>query len=388
MKIFDFSDKIVYSIGLMSGTSLDGIDVCLVRHNLGHHEYVTFRSYNYSDELKAKILECSKLETSNVKAICMLNKELGLAYVDAINEFLSETNTSLDDIAFISNHGQTIWHNPEPYNGFWNSTLQIGDASTIAYNFNKPVVYDFRSLDMASMGQGAPLVPIADYIMFKEYAPVVLLNIGGISNITYIKEDAKSSDVIAFDTGPGNMLIDTAMQILYNKPFDDAGSTAMTGSVSDDLINYMALDMYYKYGYPKSTGREHYTYKYTQDIINKGKELNLSNEDIIASITYFTGYIVRYQLHKFFPEFKGTIIVSGGGTYNKAIMNSLSKDIYNVEISDKYNLPSDAKEAFAFAILGYLRLTGEASNVPLVTGAKKSLSLGSIVLPPIVNEEK
>ena len=181
--LINLEDK-VYSIGLMSGTSLDGIDVCLASHQNNHHELIQFRSYAYNDEVKQKILTASKLDSSNVQLICSLNKELGIAYVDAINQFLKDTNTNIDDIAFIANHGQTIWHNPESINGTFPSTLQIGDASYISYKLNKTVVFDFRSLDISAGGCGAPLVPVIDYLLFKDKAPALLLNIGGISNIT------------------------------------------------------------------------------------------------------------------------------------------------------------------------------------------------------------
>ena len=187
--IFKIFNKRIYSIGLMSGTSLDGIDVALIEHYKNNHKLVDFRSYEYSKELKERIMRVSKIETSNIQLICSVNKELGIAYTKAIEQFLIDTNRSIDDIYFISNHGQTVWHNPIESNDFKSSTLQLGDASTIAYYFNKIVVYDFRSLDVSAGGIGAPLVPIVNYLLFKDKAPVIFLNIGGISNITYIKDE-------------------------------------------------------------------------------------------------------------------------------------------------------------------------------------------------------
>ena len=381
--LINLGDK-VYSIGLMSGTSLDGIDVCLASHQNNHHELIQFRSYAYNDELKQKILTASKLDSSNVQLICSLNKELGIAYVDAINQFLKDTNTNIDDIAFIANHGQTIWHNPESINGTFPSTLQIGDASYISYKLNKTVVFDFRSLDISAGGCGAPLVPVIDYLLFKDKAPAILLNIGGISNITYIPKSKKQEDVVAFDTGPGNMLIDGLMMKLYNLPYDKDGHIALKGKISQELLDTLMQDEYYNESYPKSTGREKYNEEYINYILKLSKELNLSNEDIIRTVTALTSKVVQYQIKRFFKEFDGVLIPAGGGCNNPVIMQDLQSNDYTLLKIDEFNISADAKEAFAFAILGYLRLTNQASNLRSVTGSIDNLSLGSIILPPII----
>ena len=381
--IFKILKKKVYSIGLMSGTSLDGIDVALVEHYKNKHKLIDFKSYEYSLSLKERIMEVSKLETSNIQLVCSINKELGLAYTKAIEQFLIDTNRSIDDIYFISNHGQTVWHNPVETNEFKSSTLQLGDASTIAYHFNKIVVYDFRSLDISAGGIGAPLVPIVNYLLFKDKAPVIFLNIGGISNITYI-QDQNIENVIAFDTGPGNMVIDGLMKELYNLPYDDEGKIASSGKVSKELLDYLLTDDYYNLDYPKSTGREKYSQEYISNLLTKAKELNLSKEDIITTTTYLTGYVTKYQIKKLFKEFKGTLIVSGGGAKNKFIIETLKDPQYIVKESIEENINSDGLEAYSFSVLGYLRLTNQISNLKNVTGANTSVSLGSIILPPRV----
>ena len=273
--LINLKDK-VKSIGLMSGTSLDGIDVCLASHENNHHELIAFRSYPYSESLKHKILKASKLDSSNVQLICSLNKELGIAYVDAILKFIEDTNTNIDDIAFIANHGQTIWHNPDMIDGTYPSTLQIGDASYISYKLNKTVVFDFRSLDISAGGCGAPLVPVIDYLLFKDNAPAILLNIGGISNITYIPKSKKQEDVVAFDTGPGNMLIDGLMMKLYDLPYDEDGLIASNGKISKELLDTLMKDEYYDMPFPKSTGREKYNQEYVDYILKLSNELKLS----------------------------------------------------------------------------------------------------------------
>lgn len=381
--LINLCDK-VYSIGLMSGTSLDGIDVCLASHENNHHELIAFRSYAYSDELKQKILKASKLDTSNVQLICSLNKELGIQYVNAINKFLEDTNTNIDDIAFIANHGQTIWHNPESIDGTYPSTLQIGDASYISYKLNKTVVFDFRSLDISAGGCGAPLVPVIDYLLFKDKAPAILLNIGGISNITYIPKDKQQEQVVAFDTGPGNMLIDGLMMKLYNLPYDEDGRVALKGQVSKELLDALMQDEYYDQKYPKSTGREKYSHEYIDYILQLSKKFKLKNEDIIRTVTALTASAIKYQIKKFFKDFDGVLIPAGGGCNNPVIMKDLESDDYTLQKIDRYNISADAKEAYAFAILGYLRLTNQASNLRSVTGSQDNLSLGSIILPPVI----
>lgn len=385
--MFNFKDKVVYGLGLMSGTSLDGVDIAYCKHSTTKHELVHFKSYPYSDELKQRILKASIPDTSTVEDICSLHAELGQVYSDCIEQFLTDFNLTVNDFHFISNHGQTIWHIPTATKTHKKSTLQIGDASTISYRFNKIVVFDFRTLDMASGGVGAPLVPIFDYIYYKEHAPIILLNIGGISNITYIPKNAKPKDLVAFDTGPGNMLIDGAMNKLFNLPFDECGNIAFSGIVSNKLLEFLLEDDYYNLPYPKATGREKYTNLYLDKIIDVARSLHLENKDIIATLSYLTSYVVKYQIKKFFKDFKGKLLVSGGGANNKFIVDNLKDEDYEVILSEELNVASDAKEAFAFSVLGYLRLTNQISNVKSVTGAKDNLSLGSIVLPSIISEE-
>lgn len=380
--MFEIVDKKILSIGIMSGTSLDGIDVALVEHFNNQHTLLKFKSYPYSKELKERILKASRIESSNIRLICSLHKELGLAYKDAVLQFLIDTNTNIDDIYFISNHGQTVWHNPIEEDGFKSSTLQLGDASVLAYHFNKIVVYDFRSLDISAGGIGAPLVPVVNYLLFKEMAPVIFLNIGGISNITYISASKDIKDVVAFDTGPGNMVIDGLMNELYNLPYDDDGKCAFKGQVSSKLLEYLLDDEYYDLDYPKSTGREKYSKEYISKILSFSKKFDLKNEDIIATVTYLTAYVTKMQIKKYFKDFSGTLLVSGGGAFNKYILESLKDDMYIVKTCEEENINSEGLEAYSFSILGYLRLTNQASNLVKVTGAKESVSLGSIILPP------
>ena len=380
--------KILYAIGLMSGTSLDGVDVALVKISNKKKpifELIGFESVPYPVSLKERILKNSKNETSSVQEICSLNVEISKEYVKAINVLLDNTKFDLSKIDFIASHGQTIWHNPNGMDGFASSTLQIGDASTISKAFNKLVVYDFRTLDMAYGGSGAPLIPISEYMIYRTNHDRVLLNIGGISNITYMKKNASIKEVFAFDTGPGNMLIDMACMKLFNLPFDDDGMIGSKGRISEELLSELMDDDYFKMLPPKSTGREKYSEAYLDKVIDKSKSLNLSNEDIISTLSAFTSKTIINQVETFVPSFNnGELIVSGGGANNSYILSLLNEyktKQYEVKTGFSLGFNSDAKEAVGFVVLGYLRIMNKPSNVITVTGAKKEVSLGSIVLP-------
>jgi anhydro-N-acetylmuramic acid kinase len=372
----------------MSGTSLDGVDVALVKitnKKKPIFELIGFESVPYPVSLKERILKNSKNETSSVQEICSLNVEISKEYVKAINVLLDNTKFDLSKIDFIASHGQTIWHNPNGMDGFASSTLQIGDASTISKAFNKLVVYDFRTLDMAYGGSGAPLIPISEYMIYRTNHDRVLLNIGGISNITYMKKNASIKEVFAFDTGPGNMLIDMACMKLFNLPFDDDGMIGSKGRISEELLSELMDDDYFKMLPPKSTGREKYSEAYLDKVIDKSKSLNLSNEDIISTLAAFTSKTIINQVETFVPSFNnGELIVSGGGANNSYILSLLNEyktKQYEVKTGFSLGFNSDAKEAVGFVVLGYLRIMNKPSNVITVTGAKKEVSLGSIVLP-------
>lgn len=380
--------KILYGIGLMSGTSLDGVDVALVKitnKKQPTFELIGFESIPYHVSLKERILRNSKNETSCVQEICSLNVEISQEYVKAINILLDNIKFDLSKIDFISSHGQTIWHNPNGMDGFSSSTFQIGDASTLSKAFNKLVIYDFRTLDMAYGGSGAPLIPISEYMLYRTSYDRVLLNIGGISNITYMKKNASIKDVFAFDTGPGNMLIDMACMKLFNLPFDKNGLLGEQGKISEELLSELMNDDYFKMLPPKSTGREKYSEAYLDDVLKKSKSLNLSNEDIISTLSAFTSKTIINQVENFIPSFNnGELIVSGGGANNPYIMSLLNKyktKPYEVKTGFNLGFNSDAKEAVGFVVLGYLRIMNKPSNVITVTGANKEVSLGSIVLP-------
>ncbi len=381
--------KVLYAVGLMSGTSLDGVDAALVKiinKKNPTFEMVEFVSIPYSESLKQKVLKNSIPSTSNIQEICSLNVELSHSYVEAVKEVLEKAKFDLENLDFIANHGQTVWHNPANMDGLASSTLQLGDASTIARAFNKLVIYDFRTLDIAYGGSGAPLIPMSEFLIFRSLEKSrILLNIGGIGNITYLKKKCEIDEILAFDTGPGNMLIDGACRRLFNKAYDDGGQIGMSGTVNQKIVDELLEDEYFKMLPPKSTGREKYSHSFLDEVIKKAKNENMCDADIVSTLSAFTASSIINQIETHIPEFNdGELVVSGGGANNPYLVELLNKyKTKKYKIITGYDLGynADAKEAIGFAVLGYLRIMNKASNVVSVTGAIRPVSLGSMVLP-------
>lgn len=370
------------AIGIMSGTSLDGIDVCVVDINKKEeYEYAikAFESFPYKEEIVNKIKEVSNLKTSNVQKICSLNVEISYEYVEAIKKCLSLYNIKIKDIEFIAMHGQTIWHNPDNMDGYASSTLQIGDPSVIAYEFNKKVISNFRMMDMAAGGCGAPLIPFVDYLLYNSKEKnIAMQNIGGIGNVCYMKKGTSINEIVAFDTGPGNMMIDEATLILFNKPFDESGNIAKSGTINKEVLDELLNDEYIKKPYPKSTGREKYNTEFVNNVINKILSSGGKKEDVISTLTAFTAYSIIYAYDNFLGDID-QVIVSGGGSHNEYMMNILKEKYHEKVIIENR---TDAFEAFGFAILGHMTLLNKPSNVPVVTNASRQVVLGNITNPP------
>ncbi|MBL7135736.1 MAG: anhydro-N-acetylmuramic acid kinase [Candidatus Marinimicrobia bacterium] len=378
-----YKENTLNVLGLMSGTSMDGLDVCLSEVKRISTDVkasiIYFSSYPYSKIFK-NFLMGSLSGTS--KKICHANFEITRKWTEMIKVFLAENNLSMSDIDLIGSHGQTIWH----IHG--DSTLQIGEASVLAEEFKVPVVSDFRVRDVAAGGSGAPLVPYMDYLLFKDYGRTFLiLNIGGIANFTIVPKSTKSiDDIYALDTGPGVALIDAATFIVTDgeMTFDKDGKLAEKGKIREDILNNLMKHPYIKSPIPKSTGREVFGDHFVEEMI-KSYHLNKENLcDFVATLTRFTVEAIYSNYEQFFAEKYplDEIIVSGGGTNNPVIMQHL-KDIFcGVKISraDDYGINIDAKEAFAFAILAAHTIWGQAGNVPNVTGAKHPVVLGKIAL--------
>ena len=381
--------KILYAVGLMSGTSLDGVDAALVKIINKKHptfEMIDFVSIPYPEDLKQKVLKNSIPSTSNIQEICSLNVELSNKYVDAVKKVLEKAHFDSNKLDFIANHGQTVWHNPNGMDGLASSTLQLGDAATLSRAFNKLVIYDFRTLDMAYGGSGAPLIPMSEFLIFRNMEKSrILLNIGGIGNITYLKKKCEIGDILAFDTGPGNMLIDGACIKLFNKPYDKNGEIGKSGIINEEIVEELMNDDYFKQIPPKSTGREKYNNCFLDTVIEKARLKNMNNADIVSTLSAFTARSIINQIETHIPNFNdGELVVSGGGANNPYLLELLKKyKTKKYQIITGYDLGynADAKEAIGFVVLGYLRIMNKASNVVSVTGATREVSLGSMVLP-------
>lgn len=266
------------------------------------------------------------------------------------------------------------------------ASLQIGELSTLAERTGIPVVGNFRARDLAADGEGAPLVPYADYILFRHAEKGRLLqNIGGIANVTVLPAGASIEEVVAFDTGPGNMIMDQVVQIVTEGKlrYDEAGRLAASGVVSQPLLERLMQDPYYQIKPPKSTGREVYGKAFAQELLAEAGKLGLSSPDLIATVTALTATsIAQAYLQFVIPTTKvEEVIVSGGGAHNQTLLRMLQSQLgagMTITTTQQFGMPDDAKEAVAFAILGHETLMGRPSNVPSVTGAKRAVPLGNI----------
>lgn len=374
--------SIRYGVGLMSGTSLDGIDAALVRidgYGLGQVvELLGFHTLDFTQDMRQRILNLTDPKTSNLIELTSLNLELGYLFADAVRKVLEVTNFK-ESLDFVASHGQTIYHLPNPEQGHIRSTLQIGDVSPIGYEFEVPVVFNFRMMDIVAGGEGAPLVPYTEMVLYHHPEKTRLLqNIGGIGNVTILDKDASLEDVWAFDTGPGNMMMNAATEYFYQEAYDKDAQYAKQGKLIDALMDALKEDAYLKIQPPKSTGREYYT-KASVDAICKQYD---NANDVIHTLTVFTAYSIAqaYRDFIFNKHDVDEIIIGGGGAYNPFLIAKIKEYLseYTVLLQEDLGYSSDAKEAIAFAILGNDTLSGYANNAPQATGAKHSVVLGQI----------
>jgi anhydro-N-acetylmuramic acid kinase len=375
--------------GIMSGTSLDGID-CVIMHIGWKQSAITWKLLahvhrKFPAELSDALKRNSDPATSRIDEINDLNQALPYYYADAVKRAGSIAG---ENIELIGCHGQTVYHRPDKvrrYGKRFGATLQIGDPSTLAVLTGIPVVGNFRSADIALGGQGAPLVPYADYLMYRDTAVSrLMLNIGGIANFTLLPRNASPSRVVAFDTGPGNMVIDSLMKEYFGKNYDKNGSTARRGTANESLFMKLIQHPYLQRKPPKSTGREEFGTRF----LSKLKQYipsGCSPEDVITTVSEFTAWSIFYSYSQFMPKGAGVdeVIVSGGGAKNKYIMDALNEYFETARImtSDDTGLPVEAKEAACFAVLANETADGRSGNLPSVTGASKKVRLGVIAYP-------
>ena len=366
-------------ISMMSGTSLDSIDACLLRiYEDMSFEVLDSYSLEYPNEIRSRLLALAN-NKGDVKEVCFMNFVVGEMFAKAANMLLEQAKIENKAVDFISSHGQTIFHMPvaEEIDGIsTGSTLQIGDISVISQKTGIMTIGDFRPKDMAAGGQGAPLVPFADKILFGTQRNRLIQNIGGISNVTVLSDEC---DIFAFDNGPGNMLIDYFTKKLFDKPFDKNGELAAKGQIDENWLKELLAEPYYGVKPPKSTGRELYNDIYAEKIYKTAPN---NKYDIISTITALTAKTITDSYKNFIlPKINVTeVVLGGGGAYNTTLKKYMKIYMPELEIKthEDYKIPNKLKEAIAFAYLGYFTIKKAPNNIISCTGAKVPVVMGKI----------
>ena len=378
-------------IGLMSGTSADGMDAALVDitgYGLSTKiKTLGFVSLPYSEEIRNEILRLASGREGDSRDFCLFSFLLGQLSLEACLAVCKEAGVSPETVDLVGSHGQTLWHIPiaESYCGRQvRGTLQLGEPSLICENFGCPVVSDFRVRDLAAGGQGAPLVPYAEYLLYRrEDQTVGLQNIGGIGNLTVLPKGGRPGDTFAFDTGPGNMVMDQIVERVTNghMRYDAGGALAAQGECSESLLSWMLQDPYLKKAPPKSTGREYYGKDYVDALTEKAKEAGISETDLLATACRFTAECIRVAIENHCAIQPDYLVIGGGGSRNPTLMRDIRRTLHiPVLVNEDLGFNSDAKEAVAFAVLANECVHGSCNNMPSVTGASHPVVMGKISL--------
>ncbi|MBU5674318.1 anhydro-N-acetylmuramic acid kinase [Paenibacillus brevis] len=391
-----------YLVGLMSGTSVDGIDAAVVklspsaeREHGVEIELLAFENTPFDAQVRSSIFELFDPANATIDKVGAMNMWLGELYAQATLSVIGKCGLSASQIFAIGSHGQTIYHAPEEkVKGGFNlhCTVQIGDGAVIANRTGIPCVSDFRVADMAAGGQGAPLVPFTEYLLFTDPEKTLLMqNIGGIGNVTVLPANASPEQIFAFDTGPGNMIIDGLVsQLFAPMSMDAGGAIAAGGQVIDELLAWMQQDEYYTIPLPKSTGRERFGQQYVALIIELMKANEWKAEDVIATATHLTAWSIVDSYERYIkPQHQaGQLLIGGGGSYNKTLMRDLQQLFapHQVQVLTQEDIGgnSDAKEAIAFALLAYYTMNRLPNNIPRVTGASRPVIMGKVSYPYLV----
>jgi anhydro-N-acetylmuramic acid kinase len=369
------TERPTLGIGLMSGTSLDGMDAALVRFTGPTHvELLDFVTRAYARDERESIL--AALRSGTPAALAALHVQVAEWAAVATDAVLAEARVAASDVAFIAMHGQTVWHEPPRV------TWQLGEPAVLAERFGRPVVSNFRARDVAAGGEGAPLVPVADVLLFADDGgPRTLLNIGGMANLTWVPRRAAEQGVVAFDTGPGMALIDALARLVDPAlPFDRDGAIAVRGRVDEPVLAELLSDPFFALEPPRSTGRERFGEAFAQAL-----HARVPGPDGVATAVELTARSIASSLARWTPV-GGDIVVSGGGVHHPVLWESLGRALAAAgrpapRRFDELFFDGDAKEAVAFALLGYLTLHGQPGNIPAATGASGPRVLGSITPP-------
>lgn len=371
-------------VGLMSGTSLDGIDAVVVEITGGIPytalRVLSFHTRPYSAEERAYLADLLRPDLP-LPTLLEANVRLGELFAAAALQGIAQAGITPEQVDAIASHGQTIWHQP-PRAGRPGATLQIGEPAVIAERTGILTVADFRARDMAAGGQGAPLVPFADYLLFRSAdQSVAVQNIGGIGNVTWLPRGGAPEEIIAFDTGPGNMLIDASVAHYGRGAYDRDGAMAAAGQVDAVMLDEAMRHPYFAQSPPKSTGREFFGAGYAREFLRRAAARGLSPEDTVATATALTAESIARAYRDFLPGDIDTVILGGGGSYNTTLRGMLAARLPGIPIlrHEDRGLSGEAKEAIAFALLAHATLCGVPANIPSATGAARPVLLGSIV---------
>lgn len=370
-----------YYIGIMSGTSLDGVDIALVDFSLSKPKLEASDFTPMPNDLREKITALVRSGETTLQQLGELDHQFGLLYADCVNRFLQSRQIPTEHIQAIGCHGQTIWHSPQ---GKFPFTMQIGDMNLLAARTNITTVGDFRRKDMAFGGQGAPLVPAFHQAVFFDlnYATVVL-NIGGISNVSLL---IQNQPIMGFDTGTGNTLLDLWIEKHLGAPYDKNGEWAATGQCNEELLDYLLDEPFFQQPPPKSTGRELFNLSWLEQKIQHiaTNSTALLPQDIQATLVEFTVRSISASLNNINTTLPKRLLVCGGGAKNKFIMQRLANSLRNWEIytTNEFGMDADYVEAAAFAWLAYRRMNHQTGNLPDVTGAQQAVGLGAVFPMP------
>ncbi len=371
-------NKSVKILGLMTGSSADGLDTCLVQFD-GEGRSPTYTviesgEVSYPDKFKKAFRNPLDLSNDQISA---LDHELGLWFAQEVSSLGFQPD-------LIASHGQTIKHEPPEF------TLQIGAPQHLADKLKCPVVYDFRTADLEAGGQGAPLIPIVDrYLFQKDNEDVLALNIGGIANLTIVPSKLNRSPLLAWDTGPGNTLLDKAVRLYSNDKllFDPDGSIASSGHLNTKLLDMLMNHEFYRIPPPRSAGQEQFGKTYFNEILKAYKPTSQQHfKDLIFTLTVLTSNTIAQSVNDLTKTYSPIdLLVGGGGCFNKVLMGLLKEELPQLEIKtvNRAGIDASNKEAFGFAYLGYLHLRNLPGNIPAVTGARKEVILGRRILPQL-----
>ena len=358
-------------LGLMSGTSADGLTVCAI--NPKPFQILYFKNYPYEKTFQQRLLNAYRLTAPYLSE---LHYQIGQRYAKTVQKFLKDFQLSPSQISAVGMHGQTVYHGPSDKTP---NTLQLGEPSFLAEVLACPVVSDFRAMDMALGGQGAPLMPFFDQYIFGQKSPKLLLNIGGISNIAVV---GKNRTPLGFDCGPGNTLIDLACQHYFNQTFDKNGVRAAKGTPDKILVNKLLKQKFFGQQPPKSLDKNTFGNTYLQRYF-KSEAKSENPYDLLATLTYFTAAAVAHSINRFVPvTAQKELIISGGGCYNKTLLRYLQDFLPHLTITSSlaYGIDPQAKEAAAFALFAWLNLQHQINHCAHATGAVKNAILGKITL--------